>query len=232
MSTQHQANLLTKLQRLLRFAFRVQEFVYKPGVYMPSREYPNRRMWVRASLPVSSTHTKYSRGNCNTWAMNAVLNSMHLSLATCCTFFLVNPFLRNTRHTVLPDTITPVASYIAWHISRKYRDGFSCIIAIMNSSWWPSSFRTSSLRGCFSGATFPVSLNLEKMRCAVLGAEFVIAFLSVQKLNPCQVSAIPLSIQYRASKPSFVQVQHSEYTLFWLLSACRIWISRARVRAT
>ena len=144
---------------------------------MPSREYLNRRMWVRASLPVSSTHTKYSHGNCNTWVMNAVLNSIHLSLATCCTFFLVNPFLRNTQHTVLPDTITPVASYIAWHVSHKYRDRFSCIIAIMNSSWWLSSFRASSLRGCFSGATFPVSLNLEKMRCAVLGAELSLSYL-------------------------------------------------------
>jgi len=102
----------------------------------------------------SNVGTCVAHGNCNTWAMNAVLNSMHLSLATSCTLFLVNPFLRNTWHMVLPDTITPVASYIAWHISRKYRDGFSCIVAIMNSSWWPSSFHVSSLRGCFSGATF------------------------------------------------------------------------------
>ena len=140
---------------------------------MPSGEYPNRRMWVRASHLVSSTHTKYSRGNCNTCAMNTVLNSMHLSLATCCTFFLVNPFLHNTRHTVLPDTIifTPVASYIAWHISRKYRDGFSCIIAIMNSSWLPLSCRASSMEGCFSGAHFLcLSEPGKKMRCAVLGA--------------------------------------------------------------
>ena len=119
--------------------------------------------------------------NCNTWVMNVVLNSMHLWLPVA----LVNPFLRNTRHTVLPDTITPVASYIAWHI---YRDGFSCIIAIMNSLWWPSSFRASSLESCFSGATFPVSLNLEK-KCSVQYFEqFVITFLSVQKLNPSQPS--------------------------------------------
>ena len=70
-------------------------------------------------------------------------------------------------------------------------------------------------------------------KCGVQYLEqFVIAFLSVQKLNPCQVSAISLSIQYRASKPSFVQVQRSKHTLFWLLSACRIWISRTKVRTT
>ena len=34
-----------------------------------------------------------------------------------------------------PDTITPVGSHIARHITRKYRDGFSCIFPIMNAVW-------------------------------------------------------------------------------------------------
>jgi len=34
-----------------------------------------------------------------------------------------------------PDTITPVGSHIARNITRKYRDGFSCIFAIMNAVW-------------------------------------------------------------------------------------------------
>ena len=105
------------LQRLLRFAFRARKAnlsnrCKSSCINQGHAKHLNCRIWVRASLPVSSTPTKCSRGNCNTWAINAVLNSIHLSLATCCTFVLVNPSLRNTRHTVLPDTITPVALYI------------------------------------------------------------------------------------------------------------------------
>ena len=38
-------------------------------------------------------------------------------------------------HGNLDEYVYTLTLYIAWHISGKYIDGFSCIIAIMNSSW-------------------------------------------------------------------------------------------------
>ena len=143
-STQHPANLKLS-QQLPRHAFCMQLGIAKPGITKPL----NVGMYITSGF---SHHTKSSCGNCNTWAMNVVMNSLHLCLAIWCTFFIEYLILQRRYfiwHAVLTDTITLVVSYIAWRISGRYRHGFSCTIPMINSSWWPSSFCSSSLR-CFN----------------------------------------------------------------------------------
>ena len=102
-------------------------------------------------------------------------------------FFLVNPWRASTWQMVGADTCFPSMSATSWHISCKYRLGFSETNPTMNISSRASSLLKDSLTGCFCYIFPPFLLNAAK---AVLHGSYTQISSNFSEIQP-HTQALP-----------------------------------------